>query len=88
MKKVLASIMTIVLVVAITLGAIFLLVRATLFVTALASPLARAGAIVAEMFLGVVLLVGTVWLATHLAVRIFSVPEDAERAFVAAKPKT
>ena len=29
-------------------------------------------AICAELVLGVVLLLGTVWLATHLAVRIFS----------------
>ncbi|MGA2813004.1 MAG: hypothetical protein ABSG16_16505 [Candidatus Acidiferrum sp.] len=72
MKKVLASFFTIILVVAVTLAAIFLLVRATLYVTALSSPLARAGAIVAELFLGVVLLLGTVWVATHLAVRIFS----------------
>jgi hypothetical protein len=72
MKKILASFFTIILVVGITLGAIFVLVRATLYVTAIASPLARAGAIVAELFLGVILLLGTVWVATHLAVRIFS----------------
>ena len=64
MKKVLASFFTIILVVAVTLAAIFLLVRATLYVTALSSPLARAGAIVAELFLGVVLLLGTVWVLT------------------------
>jgi hypothetical protein len=29
----------------------------------------------AELLLGVVLLLGTVWLATHLAVRIFSFKE-------------
>jgi hypothetical protein len=75
MKKILGSFFTVIVVVAITLAAIFLLVRATLFVTAITSPLARAGAIVAELFLGVVLLLGTVWVATHLAVRIFSAPE-------------
>jgi hypothetical protein len=78
MKKVLASFFTIILVVAVTLAAIFLLVRATLYVTAIASPLARAGAIVAELFLGVVLLMGTVWVATHLAVRIFSTVATCE----------
>ena len=39
--------------------------------TSIESPLPRAGAIVAELLLGVVLLLGTVWLATHLAVLIF-----------------
>jgi len=34
--------------------------------------LQRAGAIAAEILLGVVLLLGTVWLATHLAVLIFA----------------
>src|SRR5882762_3236959 len=33
--------------------------------------LQRGGAIAAEIVLGIVLLLGTVWLATHLAVRIF-----------------
>ena len=33
----------------------------------------RLFAIIAELFLGVILLLGTVWLATHLAVRIFGV---------------
>jgi thiol:disulfide interchange protein len=76
MKKVLASFFTMILVVALMLGAIFLMVRATLWVTAIASPLERGGAIVAEIFLGVVLLLGTVWLATHLAVRIFSATRE------------
>jgi hypothetical protein len=72
MKKILASFVTIVLVVAMSLGAMFILVRATDFVTTIPSPTERAGAIVAELLLGVVLLLGTVWLATHLAVRIFA----------------
>jgi len=41
-------------------------------VTSIASPLPRAGAIAAEILLGVILLLGTVWLATHLAVLIFA----------------
>ena len=60
-----------------TLGAMFILLRATIYVTAIDSPLQRGGAIVAELLLGVVLLLGTVWLATHLAVRIFSTNETA-----------
>jgi hypothetical protein len=71
MKMILASVFTIILTIAMTLTAMFTLVRATVYVTSLGSPLQRAAAIGAEMLLGVVLLLGTVWLATHLAVRIF-----------------
>jgi len=75
MKQILASILTAVLIVAMTLAAMFVLVEATLKVTAIVSPLQRAVAIAAELVLGIVLLLGTVWLATHLAVRIFHVQE-------------
>ena len=75
MKRIFASIVTTILIVAMTLGAMFTLVRATVFVTSIPSPLQRALAIAAELLLGVVLLLGTVWLATHLAVRIFSVKD-------------
>jgi hypothetical protein len=71
MKMFVASVLTTILIVAMTLGAMFILVRATLYVTSLESPLRRAVAIGAELVLGVVLLLGTVWMATHLAVRIF-----------------
>jgi hypothetical protein len=76
MKMILASILTTILIVAMTLGAMFILVLATLYVTSLESQLQRAFAIGAELLLGVVLLLGTVWLATHLAVRIFAVKEQ------------
>lgn len=79
MKMILASFFTTVLIVAMTLGAMFILVRATEYVTTLESPIQRTGATGAELFLGVVLLLGTVWLATHLAVRIFSVKEAPVR---------
>jgi hypothetical protein len=75
MKRILASILTTALIVAMTLAAMFVLVDATLKVTAIVSPLQRAVAIVAELVLGIVLLLGTVWLATHLAVRIFHVQD-------------
>jgi len=75
MTKILASIVTTLLIVAMTLGAMFILVRATVYVTSLESPLERAAAMGAELLLGVVLLLGTVWLATHLAVRIFTPKE-------------
>jgi hypothetical protein len=71
MKMILASILTVVLIVTLTLAAMFILVRATLYVTAVESPLRRAMGIGAELLLGVVLLLGTVWVATHFAVRIF-----------------
>jgi hypothetical protein len=75
MKMILASAFTVILIVAMTLAAMFTLVRATVYVTSLESPLERAIAIGAELLLGVILLLGTVWLATHLAVRIFSTKE-------------
>jgi len=72
MKHVFLSILTAVLIVAMTLSSMLILVRATHYVIVIESPLARAGAIAAELLLGVVLLLGTVWLATHLAVLIFA----------------
>jgi hypothetical protein len=76
MKMILASALTTLLIVALTLGAMFILVRATEYVTSLQSPLQRAAAMGAEMLLGVVLLLGTTWIATHLAVRIFSTKDS------------
>jgi hypothetical protein len=72
MRHVLLAILTTLLIVAMTLSAMIILVRATDYVTAVESPLSRAGAIAAEILLGVVLLLGTVWLATHFAVLIFA----------------
>ncbi len=77
MKHVLLSFLTTLLIVAMTLSAMVILVRATLYVTSIESPLQRAGAIGAELLLGVVLLLGTVWLATHLAVLIFAPRQDS-----------
>ncbi len=71
LKTILAAALTPVLICAMTLAAMFVLIRATLYVTSLESPLFRGLALAAELLLGVVLLLGTVWLATHLAVRIF-----------------
>jgi hypothetical protein len=75
MTRIFLSVLTTILIVAMTLAAMFTLVRATLYVTSIPSPLQRAVAIAAELLLGVVLLLGTVWLATHLAVRIFGVKD-------------
>jgi len=79
MKQVFASILTTVLIIALTLGAMFALVAATARVTVIHSPVERAFAIGAELVLGIVLLLGTVWVATHLAVRIFHVPNRVPR---------
>lgn len=76
MKQILASVFTTLLIIAMTLAAMFALVAATLKVTAIQSPVQRAVAIAAELVLGIVLLLGTVWLATHLAVRIFRQQEQ------------
>ena len=76
MKMILGSVLTTILIVALTLGAMFVLVRATEYVTSLDSPVQRAIAMGAEILLGVVLLLGTTWIATHLAVRIFAGKES------------
>jgi len=75
MKQIFASILITILTIALTLGAMFVLVATTLKVTAIQSPVERAMAIGAELVLGMVLLLGTVWVATHLAVRTFHVQE-------------
>lgn len=71
MKKMLAAVITALLTVAMTLAAVFVLVGATLTVAQMSSPFLRAVAVVAELILGVLLLVGTVYLATRVAVHIF-----------------
>lgn len=73
MKKIIASILTVMLICTLTLAALFILISATEYVTAIDSLPLRAGAVGAEIVLGVVVLLGTVWVGTHLAVRIFGV---------------
>jgi hypothetical protein len=72
MKQVLASILTTLMIIAMTFTAMVILELATVYVISIESPLPRAGAIAAEILLGIILLLGTVWLATHLAVLIFA----------------
>ena len=81
MKTIFAYVFTTALIVAMSLGAMFTLVETTIRVTAIPSPAQRVLAVCAEIVLGVVLLLGTVWLATHLAVRIFGrkKPHDKDR---------
>jgi hypothetical protein len=87
MKTILASIITTMLIVAMTLAAMFALVWATVKVTSLPMPFERTAGMGAELFLGIVLLLGTTWLATHLAVRIFS-PKEPPRTDWADLSKT
>jgi hypothetical protein len=79
MKMVLASILVVILTVSLALAASYALVLTTEYVTAIDSTLQRIVAICVELLLGVVLLLGTVWVATHFAVRIFgakNIPSD------------
>jgi hypothetical protein len=71
MKMVLASILVVLLTVAMALSAMYALVITTEYVSAIVSKPQWLVAVCAELLLGVVLLLGTVWVATHLAVRIF-----------------
>jgi hypothetical protein len=71
MKMVVASILVVLLTVAMALAAMYALVITTEHVTAINSAVQRMLAVCAELLLGVVLLLGTVWVATHFAVRIF-----------------
>jgi len=76
-KQVLASILVVILTVAMALAAMYALVIATKRVTAIESTLQRLIAIGAELVFGVILLLGTVWVATHFAVRIFGSRDSA-----------
>jgi hypothetical protein len=69
--KLILGVLTGALAVGLTLAAMFVLVSATLSIAQMTSPMVRALAVAAELVLGVILLVGTVYLTTHLAVRIF-----------------
>ena len=74
MQKLLISILATLLVIAATLAAVFVLVQATKQVALMTNPMLRTAAVLAELLLGVVLLLGTLYLATHLAVRIYGPP--------------
>ncbi len=69
--KLILGVLTAALAVGLTLAAMFVLVSATLSIAQMTSPVVRALAVAAELVLGVILLVGTVYVSTHLAVRIF-----------------
>ncbi len=79
MKRLLAAAVIALLVVAITLTSVFVLVGTSIAVAEMHSPLLRAAAVAAELVLGVLLLVGTVYLATRAAVLIFGGPSANPR---------
>lgn len=61
-----------VLAVALTTGSAVVLVGATITISRMANPVLRALATIAELLIGILWLIGTVYITTHLAVLIFS----------------
>ena len=57
--------------VALTLGSVIVLVGATISISRMSNPAMRALATLAELLTGMLWLVGTVYIVTHLAVLIF-----------------
>ncbi len=74
MIRMLLGVLTALMAVVMTLVAMLVLVKATLIVSEMTNPVARGGAVMAELVLGVALLVGTIYSVTRLAVRIFGNP--------------
>jgi hypothetical protein len=58
--------------VTLTLGSVIILVGATIRISQMTNPTMRALATVADLLSGMLWLVGTTYIATHLAVLIFS----------------
>jgi len=71
MKKVVAVILVMVLTATVTLTAVIVLVGASISISQITSPALRAVAVAAALFAGIAWLLGAVYIATHLAVRIF-----------------
>jgi hypothetical protein len=71
LKKWAALAIVAVLAVTLTLGSVIVLVGATISISRMSNPLLRALATVAELVTGILWLVGTIYIVTHLAVLIF-----------------
>ena len=71
MKKFLASLLVVAMAVALTLSFVILLVGADIRISRIANPVLQGMAVMAELFIGIAGLLGTVFLSTRLAVRIF-----------------
>jgi hypothetical protein len=71
MKKIAAAILVMTMGVVLTLGAVLALLVTAIWIAAIANPFVRIGALFAELFIGVGLLLGTIYVATQMAVRYF-----------------
>jgi hypothetical protein len=79
MKKWAALAIVAALAVALTLGSVIILVGATISISRMSNPAMRALATLAELLAGMLWLVGTVYIVTHLAVLIFGRDSSARR---------
>jgi hypothetical protein len=77
LKSVIASAGAGILVAAVTVFAVIALVAASVRISEIADPAWRTAAISLELVAGVFWLLGTVYVATHLAVLIFAKPHEA-----------
>jgi hypothetical protein len=77
LKSVFASAIAGILVAAVTVFAVIALVAASVRISQIADPAWRTAAISIELVAGVFWLLGTVYVATHLAVLIFAKPQEA-----------
>ncbi len=80
MKRVLLTIPAFLIVVGMYLTILLGLVRVTLMIGEISLAAVRAAAWCGELALGVVLLLGGAWVATHMAVWIFGPADRIERA--------
>jgi hypothetical protein len=71
--KIFACVTAVISAAALTLAVMIALVQGTILAVSIASPPLRILAVAADILLGTVLLVGCIYLATHLAVRILGV---------------
>ena len=71
LKKWAALVIVAALAVTLTLGSVIVLVGASITISRMTNPAMRALATVAELLTGILWLVGTVYIVTHLAVLIF-----------------
>jgi hypothetical protein len=74
--KIFAGVIAVTVSAAITLATMIALVQGTIFAVSLDNLFLRIGAVTADLVFGTTLLVGCIYLATHLAVRILGVGND------------
>ena len=82
MKRVLLTIPSFLIVVGMFLTILMGLVRVTLMIANISFAVARAAAWCGELALGVTLLLGAAWVATHMAVWIFRPAGGIDRAAI------